>query len=437
MLKKILRFLSSMQFALILLGILIAACVAGSLVTQGESYIWYAETYGERAAGAIMALHLDDTFHSPWFTAITVFLCINLIACNLIRIAPLKKRWDRMADGEKAVPEKTKLTGIVPEAADSSFNAMGFHSVKEGETSDGKPMRYACKNRPGIFGAWVCHLGILLLILGFGLGQVYRIEYTLYGVPGQTKEIGDTGLLATIDDFRTDRREDGSASQYTTELTVRRPSDGTDESGTISVNSPATMYGLRFYQNSTGWAAHVRVLKDGEELQDEVVCAGDFIAVKDKPDLVIYFNAFYPDYEVSGGRPSTKSMELNNPAYLYSIYFQGNIVGMNALMSGEEVTIDSYTVTFSQPHSYTLLQVKRDPLIPLALAGGFVTLLGLILALYVQPAAMRAVRNEDGSFVVQAYSRKGGAIFEEKFREVFGNAEDPEDGVSEGEEGGV
>ena len=34
-----------MRFAIILLLILVAACSAGSLVTQGQTYAWYAQQY--------------------------------------------------------------------------------------------------------------------------------------------------------------------------------------------------------------------------------------------------------------------------------------------------------------------------------------------------------------------------------------------------------
>ena len=420
MLKKAGRFLSSMQFALILLGILILACVAGSFVSQGKTYLWYAETYSERVAGAIIALRLDDVFHSWWFVAITVFLCVNLVACNLVRIGPIVKQWKRLSDPERAVPENAKLQCETADQPDGYFAAMGFHHVEERKTEEGKTCKYAVNGRIGVWGAWICHLGILLLILGFGLGQLVKREYPVYGVPGQTKEIGDTGLLLTIDDFRTDIHEDGSVAQYTSELTVRDPKTGTEESGAASVNSPAMLYGYRVYQNSTGWACRVSVRKGGEELQEEDLCVGEYLPVKDKPELVIYFSAFYPDYEFSGGRPSTKSQELNNPAYLYTVYYQGNVLGMNVLMPEEQLTIDEYTVTFADPQTYTLLQVKKDPLAPAALAGGLITLIGLILALYVQPSGMVAVTEEDGRSHIRAWSRKGGAIFEDRFREVFG-----------------
>ena len=350
-LKRIWKFISSMRFAIILLVVLAVTCSIGSLVTQNQSYAWYASRYSERTAAMIVALHLDDAFHSWYFILITAFLCLNLTLCNIIRLPGLIKRTG-------------KASGL--------------------------------RERLGIWGAWVTHVGVLLLILGFSLGQMTHKEYAAYGVPGQTMAIGDTGLVMTIDDFRVDLRSDDTVEQYTSEITVydiARSSSG--KSATVSVNNPADLFGMRFYQNSTGWAARVTIDKDGQPLQDSIVCAGDYIAVSDKQDLVIYFNAFYPDYVmISGYGPATASGKLNNPGYLYSVYYQGRILGMNALMEGEVLTIDEYSVHFMEPQSYTLIQIKKDSYTPLAFAGGIIILLGLVLSLYVKPRKNNSLQND-------------------------------------------
>ena len=90
--KRICKFIASMRFAIILLVALALACSIGSLVTQGQSYDWYAQRYSERAAALILALRLDDAFHSAWFIAITAFLCLNLTLCNLTRLPRLIRR---------------------------------------------------------------------------------------------------------------------------------------------------------------------------------------------------------------------------------------------------------------------------------------------------------------------------------------------------------
>ena len=60
-----------------------------------------------------------------------------------------------------------------------------------------------------------------------------------------------------------------------------------------------------------------------------------------------------------------------------------------------------------------------DRFTPLALVGGLVTLLGLLLALYIQPARLWAIRQEDGLWTLYGQSRKGGALFRERFNEAI------------------
>ena len=108
---------------------------------------------------------------------------------------------------------------------------------------------------------------------------------------------------------------------------------------------------------------------------------------------------------------------------------------MNVLTGDEKITIDEYTVVFSDPESYTMIQVKKDSFTWMALIGGLVTLLGLALAFYLIPAQYLAKEEEDGSWSVREYSRKNAAVFQEKFEEASGKTGgDNNTGSTEGKE---
>lgn len=413
-----------MRFAIALLVLLALACAVGSVIPQGQSFEWYASAYSERTAAIIVSLWLDDLYHSWWLIALTAFLCGNLLLCNLTRIRPILRRVRAAKAPEAAFSLEPTVQAESVSEPQAVFSALGMPKPIETE-HEGKRALFSSKNSLGYWGAWVCHLGILLLLLGFTLGQMTHTEYTVYGVAGQTKQIGDTALLLTIDDFSVGLREDDTVSQYTAAITVRDADTGSSEQAEISVNHPATLYGMQFYQNSTGWAADVAVTKDGEPLQQEILCAGECILVADKPDLQICFNAFYPDYVlIPGSGPATASGALKNPAYLYSVTYAGEFVGMNVLTGEETLKIDNYEIRFSNPRNYTLIQIKQDKFTSLALAGAIITLLGLFLALYVQPKRVWAVEEEAG-WTVFGFSQKGGAIFAEQFRSALPEKEDP------------
>ena len=90
--KKIARIVFSMKFALVLLGILLAACLAGSVIPQGKEASYYLSEYSEQAGGAILALGLDDVFHCAWFVLLAVVLCLNLTGCNIVHFPSLLER---------------------------------------------------------------------------------------------------------------------------------------------------------------------------------------------------------------------------------------------------------------------------------------------------------------------------------------------------------
>ena len=419
--KKIWRFLGSMGFAIGLLVVLAAACVGASFVTQGQSAAWYEQVYGAGAARLILGTGLDDAFHSWWFLTLTAFLCGNLLLCNLTRLKPLIARTRREADPAAALagPCDRSAEGVADPLP--LFERLRLPKPKAYEI-EGRRVLFSGKNRLGLWGPWVCHLGILLLILGFTLGQLTHREWTVYGVPGDTKPIGDTGYFLTIDDFEVRLREDDTVSQYVAGVTVFRDPQGSTTvpdslSATVSVNHPARLYGFKVYQNSTGYAARVTVNEDGTPLQTQVVCAGEGIEIADAPGLRVYLNAFYPDFYLEPGvGPRTLSGRMNNPAYLYSITYEDQMVGMNYWQEAEDpITVNDYSIVFSEPQNYTLLQVKADRFQGLALLGGLVTMLGLLLAFYLLPMRAWALQHEDGSWTVFGQSRKGGALFREAF----------------------
>ena len=76
--------------------------------------------------------------------------------------------------------------------------------------------------------------------------------------------------------------------------------------------------------------------------------------------------------------------------------------------------MDEYTVIFSNPEHYTLLQIKRDSFVWLAFLGGLIVLFGLFLAFYLQQESLMAIREEDGLWTLYGKSARGSVLFEER-----------------------
>ena len=336
--RKLFRFLRGMPFSFVLLFIIIAACVAGSIVPQGGSQRMYLEQYGPGMGKLITALQLDRVFTCWWFIALAALLCLNLILCSISRFPAVYRAW-----------------------------------------------KAAGKRRFGMWGSWLTHLGMLLMIIGFAAGQFLSTEAVAYGIPGSTQPLGDTGLTLTIDAFDVSLREDNTVEQYTATLTVA-DGKGQQRSGTASVNHPFDAFGYSFYQDSMGWANYVDIRKGGQLVKTDLLCAGEYTAPDDFPQLVLMFNKFYPDL-VRGedGSLSTASPHLNNPHSLYSIYYDGNLMAMNLTEPGQPIPVHDYEFTMRDPVEYTLIVAKSDPTAWLVGAASVIMLAGLFLSFYVRP----------------------------------------------------
>lgn len=404
--KKIWKFLSSMKFAVILLLLLVAACALGSFIPQRQTLDWYFAHYSTRTAALIVGTCFDDVFRSPWFLILAVVLCGNLLLCNLLRLPELIRRWRRAGDPEQVLNRKPTVTleGLAdPEPVFTGLRMPKPRCLEQ----EGRELRFSGKNRIGYWGAWVCHLGVLLLILGVLLGQSTRQEYVVSGLPGETVAMGDSGYLVTLEDFRVEYTDSGMPSQYTSVLTMTDP-QGRTQRGTASVNRPAELFGYRIYQNSTGSAARLTLRMNDTELTSAVLKEGEGIQIHNLP-LIAYYLGRAEDPELGTG---FRFSVYDTRSGTEDVYFQPDgTVG---------ITFGPMEGIFSDPEAFTVLQIKRDSYTGLVLAGGLITLLGLILAFYLQPKRVWALREADGTWTLRGESPKGGALFARQLRQAAG-----------------
>ncbi len=404
-LKKIYGFIASMRFAIVLLLVIAAVCVVGSLVPQGEQFALYRGTYSERTAAFILAFGLDDVFHSWWFITLVAALCLSLVLCNLTRVRALIRKTKEAASVGHALSSSPDATeeGVVDPAP--VFRRMRFYRTVQSE-ADGKPVVFACRNRIGFWGAWVCHIGIVLIVLGYALGQMTLFSATVYGTPGQIKPVEGTPFEAMITDFAIDRTETGFVEQYTTALTVQNTGTGEKQSGTASVNHPAVLCGMKFYQTASGYAARVTILEDGVPLERADLCVGEELTISFLPGLSLYLDAYEPDHNGSG-----------RSAFHVLFFHQGQYIDLGAeyFAPGGVINLGRYAIELSGPLDYTLLRVKKDSFAWLVLIGAILTALGLFAALYLVPETLWAVREDDGTWTVCGRSKKLAPLFREQF----------------------
>ena len=421
--RKIWKFLSSMGFAVTLLVLLAAACALSSLVEQGLPQETYAARYGEGTASLILALQVNDAYHSIWFLVLSGFLCLNLILCSVIRFPAFLRRYRREKNPAEALGTAGDLGETETSDPESVFAAMGMGKPAQCRTEDGREALTAGKNSFGVWGAWICHVGILLLIAGFALGQFTMKENTVWGSPGETKELPETGLQITIDDFRTETREDGSVEQYVTDITVTDPASGKTEKASVSVNHPAAAGGFHLYQNNTGWAAQAVVERNGTETQRKTLLpqgnmAESVLGLEDQPEYAFYF---------AGIRIMREEGQEDRTLFFYDLYRNGAPLQSYYFFNEGTVEVGEDRVTFS-PKTFTLLVARQDRFALLALAGGLLTMAGLLLAFCLQPKTLWAIRGENGKWTLRGRCRKGQALMKEQLEEAVRKTEKQTEG---------
>ena len=107
--KKVLNYLRSMRFGILLL-VLIALCsVAGSLIPQGREISFYAQTY-RSFHGVILMLRLNRVFESWYFIALLVLLGMNLTFCSLVRIFSLVGNRNLVSKQAAGLPDTVQLS---------------------------------------------------------------------------------------------------------------------------------------------------------------------------------------------------------------------------------------------------------------------------------------------------------------------------------------
>jgi len=242
---------------------------------------------------------------------------------------------------------------------------------------------------------WPRQIGVLLLHAGIVLILAGGTVYAYYGQSGQISIVtGDTVDISKLmriktpfslklDDFQIEFNPDGSPSQYYSNVNILENGQ-TKATESISVNHPLKYRELKAYQQSFGYLVKVKHPNaEGNEI-DTLSKEGEFIELPGTKRVVKIYR-YFPSFDPAGGMNQT-SMKPDNPRVIYSVYENDKLLGVGAAKFGEKVEIDTNLyVTFAGVEPYTVLKVKSDPGLPVALAGGLIFMIGVSLALLSTP----------------------------------------------------
>lgn len=388
MVRKILKFLRSMTFGMVLLSLILVCSFAGSLIAQGNSPEWYAQVY-PGWQGPLLALGLDDVFGSWYFITLMALLCLNLILCSLIRIPRVIRASRAATKNAAAVQTKVALTGEGVVKLRTFLEQRRYRKTTFDKTD------VYTKNHIGWYGSFLTHLAILLTLL-FGAAALY-----LPTVKDQTCMPGhsitmDDGTSIAVDSFQIEN-ELGKLD-YASVINITLPDGSSSGDQRISVNHPLSFGSYKIYQQTYGTVGAVNVRNTATGGEDTFILDELCFLSLDGVNGV-WFEALYPGYirDENGNFTLITQTSGSYADPVYQVLLSSDGVHTPVLVfPGETLAVGGVEYTFEDPIEYPGLRIKKTPAIVNALlfAAFGLMVLGLWFCFFQTPAIV-AVR-EDG-----------------------------------------
>lgn len=402
-------FFSSVQLAIVLLSLIAFFALAGTLVPQREAAAAFAESISPALFSFLQKMQIFDLYHSVWFILLSGLLAVNLIICSLDRF-PLAWRRFRMKheprneDVFREVPEENTFlaNADVQAAADAALSLLR-RKYRAVERSDGEEGVWLCaeKGRFALFGVYIVHVSILVLIAGAILGSVFGVEGYVHIPEGETVEeislrSGNAPLplpfAVRCDKFTVEFYESGMPKTFQSDLTFLKEGRVV-RSAKLLVNHPFEFEGFRFYQASYGAApggkATLALVQDGGRRNVMNVALG---YVFDLPGGEGTFQVLRVEENLMKMGPAIKVAVTSRRGdeAVFWVFQQIDQIERMSPDIFEQVPV--FNPGLFRPYTFSLLgleekydtglQVNRDPGTPVVAVSAFGLIGGLMLILF-------------------------------------------------------
>ena len=405
------KFFSSIKLTIVVLILLSIFCVIGTVVPQNEGAREFAQGLSPQMLSIFNTLDLFDMYHALWFRIIIACLTLNLVVCSIDRFPGTWKKFrlrpepDRSKPFER-LPEDQSFVSkkeLGSASADvGNFLHSHFKNTREKEVN-GSRYFYAEKGRFSLFGVYIVHVSILLILIGALIGSFYGFEAYVNIVEGeQTNQVMirktmkplDLGFIVRCDKFSVDFYKTGAPKEFRSVLSFLV--DGKEEKRTdLLVNHPAEFMGVTFYQASYGNVP-------GKTVDLSIQVEGN-----EKPPYNVAAQ-MGKDYPLPEGKGTFRVSDVRSdimrlgPAVLIVVkpedgkqmdfwIFENHQMVMKRLPAPmakspkfNPSSFKPYTFSLKgiQTKYYTGLQVNRDPGVSTVWAGCFFIIVGLFVSFF-------------------------------------------------------
>ena len=381
--KKVFRYMRSMRFGILLLCLIAACSVAGTVIPQGREIAWYAQNYPS-AHPVILTFRLNRVFESWYFITLLALLCLNLSLCSLLRIRTVVRASRGEAERAAAMPDTVLLR---PEGVEKLRAWLEDRHCRSVELDGAVVYR---KNGIGRYGTFLLHLSILLTLV-FGALALYTPTVTDQScMPGESIVLEDGTEIHVLDFHITD--ETGRLD-YRSHVQVTLPDGRRSEEAELSVNHPFSFGAYKLFQQSFGTAGSVTVTNletggtDAFLLTEQAYLSADGITG-------IFYETLYPDFirDPSGNVTFITITEGSypNPIYQFEVISDGEFTPTLAV-PGDELELTGLRFTFNSPVEYPGIRIKHVSRLfnALLIASFMLMIAGLTLAFFFDPVLVK------------------------------------------------
>lgn len=395
------HFLTSMRVAMVLILVLAALGVVGSLVIQAPPGVL--NDPGAKAdwlngirprfggwTGIMDSLQLFQIFNSVEFRVIVAALTISLVACSIHRIPGMVRTTTRPrvdvgpAFFQHAPQHEQIVVRHTPaETLAIVQGVLGGKHYRTLVTDDGTLHMYADRFRWAPFAGLIGHLSLVVILAGAIVGSTFGYRDSGFTIAeGSTLPVAaEAGLTIKLIDFADSYyTTTGAPEDYASQVVLCK--DGQQVAAqTIRVNDPLRYGDITFYQAFFGSAA-VMTVKDAQG--NVLVSQGVPLAWTTQGDNrpIGSFNIPGTNYVgwVVGtlGTSDTKIQPGQMEIELYTAD-TGTAVSSQVLDQGKPATISGLTVTFDRESQFTGLNVARDPGVTLVWLGALLLFVGFVI----------------------------------------------------------
>lgn len=319
-----LRILSSIQLAVILLGAMILASIFATFYPN---------------------INVFGTF---WFRGLLILFCLNLLVCTLRSLPAIYRRLNKSPTTvNENRAQEVEISGMESEDITQYFNKKGYR-VKIDSVGERKNL-LAQKGVLNLIAPHLLHLSLIVILIG-GFLSSFGIEDQVTCFVGEKAEIPVSvaqGMVIEVNNFETVLDKEGAIDNWVTDFNIYVDEIKT-ASGTTRVNAPLKHNGVSFYQKSYGYYHLIELT--GEQ-------AGVYQV---------------PDKKVFKLEDKTFNITYSNQGSLLR-FFQGHdIVEEVVVKNGEKIDFpNDIVLTYLEPYPFTVLGLKKDPGTGVVMTGFF------------------------------------------------------------------